>query len=83
MDDIKKNLKIELGAQYSNIVNFVNKIPMHEKIKEHCFQNLDQGLMWCEKGIDNLVLEQKQPLPEENKDIPQKEPELLEKQNNS
>lgn len=68
MDEVKKNLKIEMTAQYNNLIQFLNKIPMHEKLKEHCFQNLDQGIMWCEKGIDSLILNTTPPQQEENQD---------------
>ncbi len=69
MDELLKTrneLMLQLNVQYSNLVNFLNTLPINQKFKEHCFQNLDQGVMWAQKGIEFLQIE-KQNVPQEIK----------------
>ncbi len=63
MDELlnKKNqLMQELNIQYKNLVNFLVQVPVNQKFKEHGFQNLDQGMMWFQKGIEILEIDNKQ-----------------------
>ena len=63
MDELlnKKNqLMSELNIQYKNLVNFLVQVPVNQKFKEHGFQNLDQGMMWFQKGIEILEIDKTQ-----------------------
>lgn len=56
-DKFKQTLLAELTVQYKNLVSFLQTLPINQNFKSNGFQNLDQGLMWMEKGIAILQKE--------------------------
>ena len=72
LQKIKDKLLLELGVHYNSLLNFItdnNKLPLNPIFKQYAFLNLDQGLMWIEKGINLLQL----PSPDEIKNKNNKE----------
>ncbi len=52
-----KELMLNTFSQlYSNLIQFINRLPINPTLKAHCFQNLDQGMYWCRTGIENAQL---------------------------
>lgn len=68
LSKLKLDYLTEISIQYKNLINSLQNIPVNQQFKNHAFQNLDQGIMWFQKGIEFLTVE-------ENK-VPEKEPEL-------
>ncbi|HWY36813.1 MAG TPA: hypothetical protein VNX68_19360 [Nitrosopumilaceae archaeon] len=56
---VKTNLLSELNVQYSNLINFLLRTPIHQKFKDYCFKNLDEGIFWVQKGIEHLQMQEK------------------------
>lgn len=54
---LKADLLAELGVQYKNLVTSLRAMPVAQEFKSPGFMNLDQGLMWFEKGIHLLQLQ--------------------------
>ena len=75
---VKNDLMTELNVQYRNLVNFLVTLPINQKFKDHCFQNLDQGIMWAQKGIELLVLTKKEDSAPEVKAPGEEKPEVVE-----
>lgn len=48
----KAQLMSELNVQYKNLIQFLAQLPIGQKFKDFGFQNLDQGVMWIQKGIE-------------------------------
>lgn len=63
MDSIEK-LKLqylsELNTQYKNLINSISVMDINKQFKSNAFQNLDQGVMWIQKGIEILQLQQQE-----------------------
>lgn len=66
---LKETYLAELNVQYKNLIAFLQTLPISENFKNYGFINLDQGLMWMEKGISFLQVQQTP--PEVKKDEPQ------------
>lgn len=63
MDELlntKNQLISELGIQYKNLINFLQTLPVNQQFKSHGFMNLDQGMMWFQKAIELLQIDQVQ-----------------------
>ena len=60
---LKKELLEEFCKKYSDIVEFLKKMPAH-KMKEHGIMNFDQGFLW----IREMILNQLQ-LPENSPNL--------------
>jgi hypothetical protein len=57
MEDLVKRkieLLTELNVHYKNLILFLNSTAINQAFKAHGFQNLDQGVMWFQKGIELL-----------------------------
>lgn len=66
MDELQKfkhDSLLQLRTNYSNLVNYINSLPLNQNFRQFCFQNLDQGVFWVEKGLELLQAENK---PKEN-----------------
>ncbi len=54
---LKSELFAELHIQYKNLITSLRAMPINDVFKNPGFQNLDQGMMWFEKGIHNIQVE--------------------------
>ena len=57
VDKLKQELNAELNVQYRNLVNFLQRLPINEKFKDHGFMNLDQGYRWMKDGIELISVQ--------------------------
>lgn len=42
---------------YSDMISFLNRLPLNPQIKAYCFMNFDQGSMWAREAIANIQFE--------------------------
>lgn len=61
---IKLEYLTEVSIQYKNLVNSLQNIPVSQQFKNNAFMNLDQGIMWFQKGIEIMTIEENK-APEE------------------
>lgn len=65
---LKSDYLAEVNIQYKNLINSLQNIPVNQQFKAHAFQNLDQGIMWFQKGIEILQIEENK-VPEPEKEL--------------
>lgn len=70
---LKLDYITEISVQYKNLVNSLQNIPVNQQFKTFGFMNLDQGIMWFQKGIEILTIEENK---EPEKEL-EKEPEPI------
>lgn len=80
MDELQKlrsQLLTELNINYKNLVSFLQKVPVNAQFKTFCFQNLDQGIFWMQKGIEllNMAPPEKKEEEEKKEENEQNKPE--------
>lgn len=51
---IKQELLATFFAKYSDLVQYVNNLPIHVKLKENAVTRLDEGMMWVREGIVHI-----------------------------
>lgn len=51
---IKQELLATFFAKYSDLLQYVNNLPIHVKLKEHGVTRLDEGMFWVREGIVHL-----------------------------
>jgi hypothetical protein len=67
LNKLKSDLFTKLQIQYKNLINELREMPIAEVFKNPGFMNLDQGIMWFEKGIHLLQVETTAPSNSEDK----------------
>jgi hypothetical protein len=53
-DQVKTMSKETVGQLYSNLITFINRLPLNPQIRGYAFMNLDQGMYWANLGIDHM-----------------------------
>lgn len=48
---------------YTVLINYLNNLPLHPLLKQHCFLNLDQGANWARQGISVMAFPTPTPPP--------------------
>lgn len=51
---VKQQYLTAFFSKYTDLINYVNTIPMHIKIKENAVTRLDEGMFWVREGIVHL-----------------------------
>lgn len=74
---MKKSLIDSLHKVYSELVKFVESVPINNKIKEFAIKHFDEGLMWTREGIGVINFNFEEKKPEENSDIEKVEDKSL------
>lgn len=68
--NLKQIVFDDLSKRYTNLIELVNKLNIHPKMKDHAVQNLDQGIMWVRDAIQLMDLTPpappSNPAPEQN-----------------
>ncbi len=41
-------------AKYTDLITYVNSLPVHVKLKENAVTRLDEGMFWVREGIVHL-----------------------------
>jgi len=41
-------------AKYTDVIQYVNSLPIHVKLKENAVTRLDEGMFWVREGIVHL-----------------------------
>jgi len=79
VNKLKQELLAELNVQYKNLINSLRAMPVSDNFKNPGFLNLDQGLMWFEKGIHLIQVQTAAELPpnEEPKTVDEIKPETI------
>lgn len=54
---MKDDLLKVMMNDYAKFGDLVRSLPLSDTVKSHVFLNFDQGFMWLEKGMKNLVIE--------------------------
>lgn len=51
---IKQEFLATFFGKYSDLVQYVNSLPIHVKLKEHAVTRLDEGMFWVREGIVHI-----------------------------
>ena len=51
---IKQQYLTSFFAKYTDLINYVQTIPMHVQFKQNAVTRLDEGMFWTREGIMHL-----------------------------
>ena len=61
LDKLKTQYLTELNVHYRDLINFLQSLPVNQLFKANAFLNLDQGIMWVQKGIELVTVQTEAP----------------------
>ncbi len=70
---IKQQYLSTFFSKYTDLINYVNSLPVHIQFKRNAVTRLDEGMFWVREGIVHLQTMAPEPTPQE----PILEPTLL------
>ena len=51
---VKQEYLTTFFSKYTDLVQYVNSLPMHQQIKLNALMRLDEGMFWVREGIVHL-----------------------------
>lgn len=51
---VKQEYLTKFFAKYTDLVQYVNNLPIHQQIKLNSLMRLDEGMFWVREGIVHL-----------------------------
>ena len=51
---VKQEYLTKFFAKYTDLVHYVNTLPIHQQIKLNSLMRLDEGMFWVREGIVHL-----------------------------